>query len=69
MAEFVVNRRSGLPSIVKTAHTLCRLITLFSPYIQKLYPTNTALQAALAAALAACAVLGEEAEAAIEPGV
>lgn len=69
MAEFTVNRRSGLPSIVKTAHILCRLIVTFTPYITKLYPGNTALLAALAAANAACAVLGEEASAVIADGV
>lgn len=53
-------RRTGVPSMIGIAHELCRLITKFSPVIAALYPGNTALQAALAAALAACQVLEGE---------
>lgn len=62
-------KRDGLFSISKTAHVMCRLLVDFSPVIQKLYPSNTALHAALAAALAACQVLQEETTAQRELGV
>lgn len=58
--SFVVQRRDGLFSLQKTSRELCRLITKFAPIIQQLYPLNTALQAALTAALAACSILEEE---------
>lgn len=54
-------RRTGIPTILWTAQELCRLINKFTPTIKRLYPDNTALHAALAAANAACAVLVEEA--------
>lgn len=65
---FNVSRRTGLPSILEVAHKLCKLIVTFTPYIQRLYPDNAALLAALAAANAACMALGEEVQNAIEPG-
>jgi len=67
--SFVVNRRTGLPSISKVARVMCRLLTEFSPIIQRLYPNNTALLAALAAALAACSVLQDEVSKQLEEGV
>lgn len=61
-------RRTGVPSILKIAQELCRLITKFTPVITALYPGNTALLAALAAANAACATLVEEVSAVREYG-
>lgn len=49
-----------IPSLDDAAHKMCALLTRASPTIQRLYPNNAALQAALQAALAACATLGEE---------
>lgn len=57
-----MGQRTGVPAIIKVAKEMCRLINLFTPVIQKLYPTNTALLAALAAANAACGVLHLELE-------
>jgi hypothetical protein len=45
---------------MKIAARLCDLITRFSPIIQQLYPGNSALLAALAAANSACATLHVE---------
>lgn len=53
-------RRTGVPSLIKTAQRLCYLITKFTPVITHLYPTNLALLAALAAANAACGTLEAE---------
>lgn len=53
-------RRDGFYSLRKVAREMCRLITLFTPIIRGLYPNNTALQAALAAAMAACDELFKE---------
>lgn len=61
-------RRTGIPTILWTAKRLCDLVTRFTPIITQLYPTNTALQAALAAANAACATLVLEADAVREYG-
>lgn len=49
--------RNGVPTMIKVAQNLCRLIVKFSPVITVQYPTNAALLAALAAANAACAAL------------
>lgn len=56
-------KRTGVPSLISIAHELCRLITKFTPVITSLYPSNTALLAALAAANAACAALETELQA------
>ena len=61
-------RRTGVPSMMQVAQTLCRLIVKFSPVIAVVYPGNAALQAALAAANAACAVLVDELAAVRETG-
>jgi hypothetical protein len=50
-------RRTGVPALLHIAKEMCRLITKFTPVITQLYPTNTALLAALAAANTACAAL------------
>jgi hypothetical protein len=55
-----MTRRTGVPTLLKLAQEMCRLIVKFTPIIQALYGTNTALMAALAAANAACATLVEE---------
>lgn len=54
------SRRTGIPSLIDIASELCRLISKFGPLIGALYPTNAALQAALAAAGAACQTLETE---------
>lgn len=53
-------KRTGLPSLLKVAHRLCYLIVVFTPIIQKQYPNNDTLLAALATANAACQALGTE---------
>jgi hypothetical protein len=53
-------RRTGVPTLILIARRMCDLIVRFTPTIQQLYPTNSALLAALAAANAACAVLHME---------
>lgn len=52
--------RTGIPSLMVVARRLCLLIVKFTPIITHLYPSNTALLAALAAANAACSALHEE---------
>lgn len=53
-------RRTGVPAMMVVARRLCTLIVKFTPIIQQLYPTNSALMAALAAANAACSALHVE---------
>ena len=60
--------RTGLPTIRDVANSLCRYVATFAPIITRTYPANTALQAALVAAQAACAVLVEEADAQLPIG-
>lgn len=55
-------RRTGVPSLIDIAGELCRLIAKFGPTIGALYPENAALQAALAAAAAACLALETQLE-------
>jgi len=50
-------KRTGIPTMIQVASRLCALTVKFTPVITALYPTNTALLAALAAANAACAEL------------
>lgn len=50
-------KKTGVPSLILVAHELCRLLSKFAPLIAALYPQNAALQAALAAASAACQTL------------
>ncbi|HSJ39398.1 MAG TPA: hypothetical protein VK945_14420 [Planococcus sp. (in: firmicutes)] len=61
-------QRTGIPSILKTAQILCRLLTDFTPIITLKYGNNPSLLAALAAANAACAVLVQETAAVREYG-
>lgn len=61
-------RRTGIPSILEIAQTLCRLITKFTPVIVQQYGGNAELLAALAAANTACAALVEQAAAVREYG-
>jgi len=53
-------QRNGVPSMLKIATVLCRLIVKFTPVLLVQYPTNTALQAALASANAACTALSAQ---------
>lgn len=64
-----MGRRTGLPSLRVVAREMCRLVTKFTPVIQRLYPENAALTAALLAANAACAELVTEIDGELEPGV
>lgn len=61
-------RRTGIPSLIDVAQTLCRLITKFTPVIVQQYSGNPELLAALSAANVACAALVEEASAVREYG-
>lgn len=53
-------RRTGVPALMIVAQRMCILIAKFTPIIHQLYPSSTALHAALAAANSACAVLHAE---------
>lgn len=53
-------RRTGIPTLIDVAMMLCKYITKYGGLITTLYPSNTALAAALAAANAACATLHTE---------
>lgn len=53
-------KRSGVPSMQRIARALCSFITRYQSVIVLLYPSNTALHAALAAALTACQTLQDE---------
>ncbi len=53
-------KRTGVPALMIVARRMCLLITKFTPVIVNLYPSNSQLLAALAAANAACAALHEE---------
>jgi hypothetical protein len=66
---FNVQRRDGFYSIRKAARQMCRFIFTFTPVIQRLYPSNAALHAALAAANAACEALVAEIDGQATPGV
>lgn len=55
-----MTRRTGVPTLIHIAKRMCDLITKFTPVIIQLYPTNTQLHAALAAANTACAALHAE---------
>lgn len=66
---FPIQRKDGFYSMRKHGRLLCGFIFKFTPVILKLYPTNTTLHAALAAANAACEVLVQEIDAAADPGV
>jgi len=61
--------RTGVPSLIKVARKLCDLILKFGPVITRLYPDNSALQVAMAAASAACQTFHEELEKVREIGV
>lgn len=62
-------RRTGLPSILHLAKQMCRLIALFTPVVKQVYPSATALHAALAAANAACETLHDAITDTIPEGV
>lgn len=53
-------RKTGVPTLLIIAQQMCKYILKFTPVITQVYPSATALHAALAAANAACMVLGEE---------
>lgn len=54
--------RTGVPTLLDISKRLCIYLTRYSGVIEKLYPDNSALLAALAAAQTACAVLAVELE-------
>lgn len=60
--------KTGIPTLMIIARRLCQLVNDWGPVIQRKYPSNTALLAALTAASAACAVLGTELAAVREYG-
>jgi len=55
--------RTGAPTMIKIGKRLCDLIQRFGPVLRAAFPENAALDAALSAAMAACAVLTTELEA------
>lgn len=52
--------RTGIWTLNQLAKKMCAAIVTFTPIIQRTFPENAALQAALSAANAACAVLATE---------
>lgn len=61
-------RRTGRGVTRHTAYKLCRLVTKFTPIIQRAYPNNPSLMLALETANAACSVLVSELDAVAEYG-
>lgn len=59
---FIMASRNGVPTMLKVAKELCRLLALFTPVILKQFPDRPELSAALAAANAACGVLATQLE-------
>jgi len=55
-------KKIGVFTTQKYAKLLCKALAWATPLITGAYPSNTALQAALAAANAACATLAAELE-------
>jgi hypothetical protein len=53
-------QRNGVPTMLKIATYLCRLIVKFTPVLTLQYPSNATLLAALAAANAACTALSAQ---------
>jgi len=67
--SFNVHRRDGRTSILQVAHTLCRLLTKFTPIITVLYPEQTELIELLEAANVACDALEIALKAFETPGI
>lgn len=61
-------QRTGVPTLISVAEAMCKYIVRFTPLIEKAFPGNAALAAALIAANSACTVLGEELRAVRELG-
>lgn len=61
-------QRTGLATIRAIAYRMCQMVATFGPIIERAYPGNAALKAALVAAQAACAVLVDEADGALPVG-
>lgn len=61
-------QRTGVPTLLKIAQELCKYVAKYGTVIGLLFPSNTALIAALAAANAACAELAAELAAVRETG-
>jgi hypothetical protein len=53
-------KKTYVPSTMRAAYALCRIISLGTPLMTRLYGSNSALMAALAAANEACSVLYAE---------
>lgn len=62
-------RRTGLSSLRRIGLEMCKMIAFASPIVERIYPGNTALKAALSAANAACEVLVAEINVTLPPGV
>jgi len=60
--------RTGIPKITKIARALCLAVVVFTPTIRKVTNNSPAVEAALQAALAACALLEAELAAYLPPG-
>lgn len=64
-----MTNKIGFYSLRKTARTMCRLVYTFTPVIQRLYPSATALHAALVLANTVCAELIEQIDLVADVGV
>jgi len=62
-------KRTGLTSIRDLAQKLCRLVSVFTPIIRRVFPDSPELHIALDAANAACAALVAEADKTLDKGV
>jgi len=58
----MARKKTGIPTLVNTSTALCRALDKYAWVITHLYPDNTALQVALAAATVACQELRKELE-------
>lgn len=61
-------KRTYIPLIIAVTKRLCQVINTATPTIQRLYPSNGTLLAALTAANTACSLLNAEANAVREFG-
>jgi len=62
-------RRTGIPTLITVARTMCKYIVKFTPLIRAFTDNNAAVMAALEAANAACGVLEAELQVWVEEGV
>lgn len=63
-----MTRITYVPTLLALATKMCKYVAIATPVIQRLYPDNTTLQAALTAANTACQTLSAELAAVREYG-